>query len=74
MKSQLFLIFIVIIVSCSNSDESNSSSNAVPVYNQAYQENFEEDKISDIIINAHNAYVLLDPQVSHPENIDSAKE
>ncbi len=34
---------------------------AIPVYNQAYQENFEADKIGDILANARNAYVLLDP-------------
>jgi len=32
-----------------------------PVYNQAYQENFAEDSISEIISSAKNAYVLVDP-------------
>ena len=31
------------------------------VYNQAYQENFSVDSISEILSNARNAYVLLDP-------------
>lgn len=44
-------------------DEGNSdsaSSHAVPVYNQAYSENFDADNINDIQ-KASNAYVLLDP-------------
>jgi len=39
----------------------NLVSRPLPVYNQAYQENFSADKLSEIINNAHNAYVLLDP-------------
>jgi len=31
------------------------------VWNQAYQENFAEDKVSDIVSNAKNCYVLVDP-------------
>ncbi len=31
------------------------------VYNQAYQENYEPDSISDILKNAKNCYVLIDP-------------
>ncbi len=38
-----------------------TTNNAVPVYNESYQENFEADKIADIIKNAKNAYVLIDP-------------
>ncbi len=34
---------------------------AVPVYNQAYQENYEADKIDDILQQARGAYVLVDP-------------
>ncbi len=42
-------------------DNNTTDYKAKPVYNQAYQENFEEDNVSDIIQNASNAYVLLDP-------------
>ncbi len=38
-----------------------SSTNPLPVYNHAYQQKFSADKLSEIIINARNAYVLLDP-------------
>ena len=44
-------------------DQNNVSSvsKAVPVYNQAYQENYTADSIADIIAHAKNAYVLIDP-------------
>ena len=32
-----------------------------PVYNQAYQENYKADTIEEILENATNAYVLIDP-------------
>ncbi len=63
MKYHLILAYTIILLSCNKENNTGTSleNKAIPVYNQAYQENFEEDKISDIIINAHNAYVLLDP-------------
>ncbi len=62
LKLILLVLFIIFGISC-RSDESQESdiSKAKPIYNQAYQENFEADKIVDIINNAKNAYVLLDP-------------
>ncbi len=42
-------------------DNQEVSSSSLAVYNHAYQENFSADKISEIINNARNAYVLLDP-------------
>lgn len=43
--------------------DSPSSSNvsSVSVYNQAYQENYATDTISEILNYANNAYVLIDP-------------
>lgn len=38
-----------------------TTTNAIPAYNQAYQENFEEDKIPDIINVANGTYILVDP-------------
>ncbi len=74
MKLILALIIYYFITSCDNTsqeldkifDEStNESSNttaiAIPIYNQAYQENFAADAIVDIVANAKNGYVLLDP-------------
>jgi endo-alpha-1,4-polygalactosaminidase (GH114 family) len=41
-------------------NNSNVLSQPFPVYNQAYQENFAPDGITEIEANAHNAYVLVD--------------
>ena len=63
MKFYVLLLYVFSLSSCSNNDKSTDTdtSKAIPVYNQAYQENFDKDKISDIKIKAKNAYVLLDP-------------
>ncbi len=56
------LLGLLGLYSCKTDNKSSLRGNkAIPVYNQAYQENYEKDKISDIIANAHNAYVLIDP-------------
>ena len=41
----------------------------IAVWNQAYQENYEPDTIPDILANASNAYVLIDP--FQPEHGDT---
>ena len=64
-----FLLLSLFLISISSSckdetlttDQPKGSDKAIPVYNQAYQENYQEDKIADIILNANNAYVLIDP-------------
>ena len=65
LKFSFFALLIILITSCKDEEiETNpptGSSKAIPVYNQAYQENYQEDKISDIILHANNAYVLIDP-------------
>lgn len=44
----------------------------IPVWNQAYQENFEPDTIPEILEGARNAYVLIDPfQPEHSETMAS---
>ena len=64
-KLLIIFTFISTIISCTKDNNSDinpaGNENAFPVYNQAYQENYEADKIADIISNAENAYVLLDP-------------
>lgn len=49
--------------SSENEERIKHSVQALPkcVYNQAYQENYEEDSILDIINNAKDCYVLIDP-------------
>ncbi len=58
-----FLILAIVLFSCNkdNDSQNNSASKAIPIYNQAYQENYEADKVSDILNDAHSAYVLIDP-------------
>ena len=41
----------------------------IPVWNQAYQENYEPDTIAEILDGARNAYVLIDP--FQPEHGDT---
>jgi hypothetical protein len=75
-KTVLTCLVIIIIISCNTSDDNNNpqNSNAKAVYNQAYQENYQEDQLSDIIANATNAYVLLDPfQDNVPVSIAAIK-
>ncbi len=64
MKQLFFLLFPVFIFSnCTGHDGPKPQGNeqAVPVYNEAYQENYEADKIDDILQQARGAYVLVDP-------------
>ena len=63
MKLPIFYFLgLLFLFSCgSDENSSSSSSKAKPIYNQAYQEHYDADKIPDIIENAHNAYVLIDP-------------
>ena len=69
----VFVILILITISCNSNDDGNEvlpeNNNAKAVYNQAYQENYQEDQIDDILANATNAYVLVDP---FQENISEA--
>lgn len=62
-----FLFSLILISSCDKGGDDpqvqppHGDEQAVPVYNQAYQENYEADKVADIIVSARNAYVLVDP-------------
>ncbi len=57
---KMFFLFLFFI-SCSSQDTVSDNNLAIPVYNQAYNENYDADSISSILINANNAYVLVDP-------------
>jgi len=66
LKKIFFILLSMLILACAKEDNPDAgkprgSEKAIPVYNQAYQENYEADKISDIIAHAKNAYVLVDP-------------
>lgn len=71
MNYQLTLSAVLLsgLGACSETTEAQSipptqPSRAVPVWNQAYQENYESDSISDILANARGAYILVDPYKS----------
>jgi hypothetical protein len=59
----LFCLVLVFFTSCKKDIEVKPRGNeqAKAVWNCAYQENFEPDQISEVIDNAENAYVLIDP-------------
>lgn len=63
----LILIFGVFAFSACDDDDRPiiekpvGSKKAYPVYNQAYSENFDSDHIDGILVDAKNAYVLIDP-------------
>ena len=56
-------ILSLFIGGCEKDDEIKPHGNnqAIPIYNQAYNENYDADNIDDIINEARNAYVLVDP-------------
>ncbi|MBW2961615.1 endo alpha-1,4 polygalactosaminidase [Mesonia aestuariivivens] len=63
-KLMFFLLTSIVLCSCDSAEHTQvipTKNKAIAIYNQAYQENFEKDKIEDIIVEAHNAYVLIDP-------------
>jgi len=64
IRIAIYFLILTIISSCNKNNDSikpEGSDKAITVYNQAYQENYEADKIPVIIQNANNAYVLVDP-------------
>ena len=48
--NMLILLFSFIVMSCDKDDEikPHGNSQAIPIYNQAYSENFDPDNIDDI--------------------------
>lgn len=55
------VIFLLGCGSSGNEESIQEEGKVVPVYNQAYQENFAADTLDEIFVNAKNAYVLVDP-------------
>ena len=61
MKS-LYVLIPLILIGCGGANgQISDTKSAVPVYNQAYQENYTSDTIADILLKAKHAYVLIDP-------------
>ncbi len=64
LKFLFFILISTVLFSCSKTDCGNFNSETekpIAVFNQAYQENFKEDNIADILMDARDAYVLIDP-------------
>ena len=68
-RTTLFSMLIIsllglIVQSCDPKEDietPNKNSQAIPIYNQAYSENYDADNIEDIILVARNGYVIIDP-------------
>ena len=62
MKEKLWGMMsgLLILVGC-GSNGRDSTSLAIPIYNQAYQEHYQADSIEEIVTQAEGAYVLVDP-------------
>ncbi len=55
-------------------DSSGKQSEAIPIYNQAYQEHYEKDTIDEILTLAKGGYVLVDPfEKNVVEHIEAIK-
>lgn len=71
MKTFCIALIMLALQGCQNNVSDNDvsesidkplgSSIAIPVYNQAYNENYDSDQLDSIILNANYAYVLVDP-------------
>lgn len=69
LKYSFACLAVFVLISCNNKEETNTgiidkplgSDKAIAVYNQAYNENYDSDPISYIVLNANDAYVLVDP-------------
>ncbi len=63
------LVVVGFLIGCGgNSGDDNTQtqiqSKAITVYNHAYNENYDADNIDDIISEAKNSYILVDPFIS----------
>lgn len=60
------LVVISFLIGCSGSSGDNNiqiqtQSKAIKVYNHAYNENYDADKVDDILKEAKDSYILVDP-------------
>ena len=66
--SNIIIVLFVVLSCSSNDDNANNANNAKAIFNQAYNENFPADTVESILINANNAYVLVDPFIDNVAN------
>lgn len=57
----LYLLTSLTLIGCGSAGAPIQDTKALPVYNQAYQENYSADTIHEILQHARDAYVLIDP-------------
>ena len=55
-----FTTLSMVLLGCGTEDNPELATKTL-VYNHAYQENYQSDTIEDILLNAKDAYVLIDP-------------
>ena len=61
MKSIYSLALSIFLIGCGGGGSIDENiTDALRVYNHAYNENFDADKVSDIILEAQNSYILVD--------------
>ena len=72
---KIFLICVLTTFSCQKTDlKPSGSAQSKAIYNHAYQENYDADKIEDIIKEAQNSYILIDPFMDNAhQNISELK-
>ncbi len=62
MKSSYILLIPFVLAGCGGaSTQVHHGKKAIPVYNQAYQENYNSDTVEGVLQEARRAYVLVDP-------------
>ncbi len=57
----MYLPILLAIVGYDNPGGGSSNTGAIPIYNQAYQENYTADSIAQILTDVKDGYVLVDP-------------
>ena len=61
MRIDILVVVILVLVLLGCGDKDDAVSTAIPIYNHAYQENYQPDSLEEILLNAKDAYVLVDP-------------
>jgi len=59
-QTTIGIIGLLFFLGCGGASN-RKQSEAIPIYNQAYQEHYEKDTIKEILTLANGAYVLVDP-------------
>jgi cysteinyl-tRNA synthetase, unknown class len=63
---------VILLLTCHAANAETLGAGPFPVFNQAYQENYEADTLPDILTQAKGAYILLDPFSEEPQDWSGA--